>query len=93
VIVLDARNEGRNVGSIATGRGLDNIDYDQETGMLYAAAAEDANLTIAQVDDTGKPTRVALVATVKGARSVVAGRHCAYVIDPLGGRILKVERR
>ncbi len=42
--------------------------------------------------DHGRPTTVAVVPTTKGARSVVAGRGgYAYLIDPLGGRILKVE--
>jgi DNA-binding beta-propeller fold protein YncE len=92
VIVLDASRGGRQVGSIATGAGVDNIDYTEATGMLYVAAAEAAQLTVARVDDSGKPSLVARVPTVKGARSVVAGRNgSVYLIDPIGGRILKVE--
>jgi len=49
-------------------------------------------LTVARIDDSGRPTLLALVPTAKGARSVVAGAsESAYLIDPLGGRILKVE--
>jgi hypothetical protein len=49
-------------------------------------------LTIARVDDEGSPTPVAVVPTTEGARSVVAGANgSVYLIDPLGGRILKVE--
>jgi DNA-binding beta-propeller fold protein YncE len=92
VIVLDTAHDGRVAGSIATGAGVDNIDYNQDTRLLYAAAAEAAQLTIAKIDDNGKPTALAVVATTKGARSVVAGANgCAYLIDPIGGRILKVE--
>jgi hypothetical protein len=46
------------------------------------------------VDDSGRPTALAEIPTTKGARSVVAGAgRDAYVIDPEGGRILKVELR
>jgi hypothetical protein len=91
VIVLDTVHKGQVVGSIDTGAGVDNIDYVEDTGMLYVAAAEAAQLTVAQVDDHGKPTAVAVVATTKGTRSVVAGAGgVAYLIDPYGGNILKV---
>ena len=93
VIVLDTSHDGRTVGSISTGAGVDNIDYAEDTGLLYAASAETAQLTIARVDESGRPTRLALVATANGARSVVAGTSgSAYLIDPLAGRILKVEQ-
>jgi DNA-binding beta-propeller fold protein YncE len=91
VVVLDAAHDGHVAGSIATGAGVDNIDYVEDTGMLYVAAAEAAQLTIAHVDDNGKPAAVAVVPTTKGTRSVVAGAGgVAYLIDPLGGNILKV---
>ena len=92
VIVLDPAHDGRVTGSIATGSGVDNIDYDNETGLLYAAAADAAQLTVARVGDDGKPALFALIETVKGARSVIVGSSgSAYLIDPIGGRILKVE--
>ena len=83
---------GRVAGSVPTGAGVDNIDYSEDTGLLYVAAAEAAQLTVARVDDNGRPTSLAIVPTTKGARSVVAGTSGdAYLIDPLGGSILKVE--
>lgn len=92
VVVLDTAHDGRQAGSIATGAGVDNIDYAETTGLLYVAAAEAAQLTVARVDDSGKPSLVAQIPTVKGTRSVVAGANgSAYLIDPIGGRILKVE--
>ncbi len=94
VIVLDSAHQGNVTGSIATGAGVDNIDYSQEAGLLYVAAADAAQLTIASIDDKGSPTIEAVVPTAKGARSVVAGPNgSAYLIDPLEGRILKVERK
>jgi DNA-binding beta-propeller fold protein YncE len=91
VIVLDTNHDGKTVGSVSTGMGLDNIDYSETDGLLYAAAAEAAQFTIARVDGKGVATVVATVPTRKGARSVVAGpRGSAYLIDPYGGAILKV---
>jgi DNA-binding beta-propeller fold protein YncE len=92
VIVVDTAHDGRVVGSIKTGAGVDNIDYAEDSALLYVAAAEAAQLTVARIDDSGKPSPVALVPTANGARSVVAGDGgSAYLIDPVGGRILKVE--
>ena len=92
VIVLDPAHEGRVAGSIPAGAGIDNIDYDNQARLLYVAAADAAQLTIARVDDKGTPTQVAVVPTVKGTRSVIAGGNgSAYLIDPYGGRVLKVQ--
>lgn len=91
VVSVDVMHGGHIVGSIATGAGLDNIDYSPTSAMLYAAASEAALLTVARVDTAGKFVRITTVPTVKGARGVVAadaGR--AYVMDPYGARILKV---
>jgi DNA-binding beta-propeller fold protein YncE len=94
VIVLDGAHQGNVTGSIAAGPGIDDIDYSQDAGLLYVAAAEAGQLTIARIDDKGTPTVEATVPTAKGARSVVAGPDgSAYLIDPLEGRILKVERK
>jgi hypothetical protein len=74
------------------GAGLDNIDYSEEAGLLYAAAADAAKLTIARIDNQGKPIPLAVVPTTESARSVVVGANGrAYLIDPIGGGILKVE--
>jgi DNA-binding beta-propeller fold protein YncE len=92
VMVLDTRRGGRMVGSLAAGAGVDNFDYSELTGLLYVASAEAAHLTIAHIDDLGKPRTLAIVPTTKGTRSVVAGGGgSAYLIDPLNGNILKVE--
>ena len=92
VIVLDPAHQGHVAGSITGGAGIDNIDYDDQSGLLYVAAAEAAQLTIARVDDKGTPTQVAVIPTTKGTRSVIAGgKGRAYLIDPYGGRMLKVQ--
>jgi len=81
VIVLDTAHNGQVVGSITTGAGVDNIDYDADASLLYAAAAEAAQLTVAKVDDQGRPSSIAVVPTTKGARSVIAGTEGrAYLV-------------
>lgn len=91
---LDVAHDGKILDSIQTGAGLDNIDYSAEKKILYAAAGEAAILTIAEVSDDGKFHLKAAVPTVKGARTVVAGKNeIAYVIDPAEARILKLTRK
>jgi len=94
VVSLDAGHGGKVIDTIATGPGLDNIDYSADAKLLYAAASQAASLTIAEVDDYGKFHLKATVPTVKGARGVVAGKgETAYLIDPAEGRILKLIRK
>jgi DNA-binding beta-propeller fold protein YncE len=91
VASLDAGHDGKITDSVRTGPGLDNIDYSMDAKLLYAAASRTASLTIAEVDDRGKFHLRTTIPTVKGARSVVAGKgETAYLIDPTEGSILKV---
>src|SRR5436190_8342622 len=94
VVNLDTAHGGKIVDSIATGPGLDNIDYSLDRKVLYAAASQAATLTIAEVGDDGKFHLKATVPTVKGVRGVVAGKgETAYLIDPAEGSILKLTRK
>jgi len=94
VVALDVGRGGRVIDSLKTGAGLDNIDYSPEEKVLYAAASEIGTLTVAEADDEGRFHLKATIPTVKGARGVVAARAGnAYLIDPLGGHILKMTRK
>jgi len=94
VVNLDAAHDGKVLDLIQTGTGLDNIDYSPEKKLLYAAASQDAKLTIAEVGDDGKFYLKATVATVKGVRGVIAGGgETAYMIDPAEGCILKLTHK
>ena len=91
VVSLDLIHGGKISDSIATGPGLDNIDYSLDRKVLYAAASQAVTLTIADVDDHGKFHLKATVPTVRGARGVIAAKgETAYLIDPAEGRILKL---
>jgi DNA-binding beta-propeller fold protein YncE len=90
VVSIDVAHNGEVLGSIDTGNGLDNIDYLPSGRMLWAAAAFDATLTVARVDEHGGFHKVAVWPTEKGARGVVVdSKGSAFVMDPYGGRILK----
>jgi YVTN family beta-propeller protein len=92
VVSMDVAHYGRVLGSLDAGAGLDNIDYVPGKHLLYAAAAEAATLTVARVEESGALSRIQTVPTVRGARGVVVDPEGnAYLIDPLGGRILKVS--
>jgi len=94
VVALNIGDTGKIVGSIATGDGLDNIDYSDTQHTLYAAASKAATLTVGGVDNHGRITSIAVVPTTTGARGVVAGSTgTAYVADPVRGRILKVTKQ
>jgi hypothetical protein len=91
-VAVDVEHHGSALGSVDTGTGLDNIDYLPAKRLVYAAAAEAAVLTVARVDNSGKFIRVRTVPTVRGARGVVIDSEGhASVMDPYGGRILKVS--
>ena len=67
VIVLDPAHEGKVVGSVAAGAGVDNIDYAQETRLLYVAAQDAAqSIVFRLIGETVSPEEAAAaVAAVK----------------------------
>lgn len=92
VVNLDATHDGKLLDSIATGAGLDDIDFSPDQKLLYAAASITATLSIIEVSDDGKFHLKALVPTAKGARGVAASKNStAYLIDPAKGQILKLS--
>lgn len=80
---------GRITGRLETGGGVDNLDFDPKTGLVYVASGADGTLTFARLDDRGSLTVVGKAATAPGARNAVIdawGR--AYVPDSAGGRLI-----
>lgn len=71
VEVLDAAHNGEKLSSIATGDGVDDLNYSPATHTLYVGAAKDARLTVAGVDSAGKLSLIAQVPTHEGARNGV----------------------
>ncbi len=92
VKVLDAGHEGQELSWLATGDGVDNIDYVEGLHQLFAGAARAAKLTIASVDARGKLSAAAVVPTSAGARNPVATDDgTAYLTDSPQGKILVVS--
>jgi hypothetical protein len=91
VKVLDTGHDGAELSSLATGDGVDNIDYVEARHQLFAGAARAAKLTIAAVDPHGKLTAAAVIPTSTGARNAVATDDgTAYLTDSPAGKILIV---
>jgi DNA-binding beta-propeller fold protein YncE len=91
-VALDLAHDGKEVGRIRTGRGVDNVDYAVKPGLLLVASGADGKLTFARVEKTGALTRLGSAETAKGARCVVAGADgTAYVADSAGGRLIVVK--
>ena len=91
VKVLDVKKDGKLVGRIDTGAGVDNIDYVGATRRLYVGAARVGRLTVAQLQPDGKLTGVATVNTTEGARNGVATDDgTVYLTDAQHGAVLVV---
>jgi DNA-binding beta-propeller fold protein YncE len=89
VLVLDGAHDGAKLAELATGVGVDNIDWFEPQHLLYVAAAKAARITIARVDDKGQATLVATGESTEGARNgVVDANGNVYVADPLNARLL-----
>jgi DNA-binding beta-propeller fold protein YncE len=72
--VMDVAHDGRVLSSVDTGDGVDDLDYDAATHLLYVGAAKAGRLSIARVDAEGRLALVAAVPTQMGARNGVVTR-------------------
>jgi len=89
--VLDLAHDGKVIGRVDTGAGVDNLAYDAARRRLFVASARAGDLVVAEVADGGALRLLATVATAPGARNpVVDARGAAYVEDTAGGRLLVV---
>lgn len=88
---LDVTRNGKQVGSAATGKGVDIVAYNPSLAHLYVPGGDSATLTILGVSATGK-------LAVLGSVAVAADSHCvavdelahAYVCAPKQGALLVV---
>jgi DNA-binding beta-propeller fold protein YncE len=91
VQVLDPKSDGKNLGRLDTGGGVDILDYAPESRRVYAASGKAAKLTVALLDDDGSLTVVATAKTAEGARNaVVDAKGNAYLVDAAAPRLLVV---
>jgi DNA-binding beta-propeller fold protein YncE len=86
---LDAAGDGKVLGRLETGEGVDNLDYVPKTHRIYAAAGRAGTLTVATLDAKGQLTRAAKATTAKGARNAVASDDdVVFIADGPEGKVL-----
>jgi DNA-binding beta-propeller fold protein YncE len=71
VEALDLAHDGKVVGSVDTGDGVDDFDFAPATRRVYVGAARAGQLVIAALDPKGALSAVATVPTAEGARNGV----------------------
>jgi hypothetical protein len=90
--VLDVDHDGRLLGKVRSGKGVDIIAYDATRGHFYLPGDESATMAILGVSSKGALTVLGTVPTVEGAHCVTTDeRGRAYVCDPEHGRLLVIE--
>jgi len=88
-VVLDVKHDGRQLGSITTGSGVDVIGYNPVLSHLYLSAADSATLSVIGVSNKGKLSLLATGNAVKGAHCVTGDdQGNIWVCDPQHGRLL-----
>jgi DNA-binding beta-propeller fold protein YncE len=86
--VLDLAS-GKQIGTAASGAGVDIIAYNPHLGHVYLPGAKSATMAIIAVGNDGAARVLGTVATARGAHCVVADeRDNAYACDPVAGRLL-----
>jgi DNA-binding beta-propeller fold protein YncE len=92
--VLDAAHDGRVLSSIARGAGYDVIGYSPSLGHVYLAGTTCRCLTVLGVSATGGLTFLGRFDATSAAHCAASDdRGHAWVCDPDGGRLLRIDDR
>src|SRR5260221_5014307 len=87
LLAIDAKT-GVHKGNVATGDGVDNIDYLPSKRLVYATAGRSEKMTVAHLEDDGSLKIVATSPIGKGCRVVVVTQDgTAYAADSAGGQL------
>jgi DNA-binding beta-propeller fold protein YncE len=90
--VLDLAHDGKAVGRLKTGGGVDDIAYDAQKRRLFVASSKDGTLTIAHVSDSGAIDLVATLPTAPGARNPVLDASGTLFVEDSGrGQLLIID--
>jgi DNA-binding beta-propeller fold protein YncE len=89
LVVLDIDHNGKQLGSVSSGSGVDVIAYSPSLAHVYFPGAGSATMAIVGVAASGQPTVLGTVPTASGAHCVTADdRGNAWVCDPDHGQLL-----
>ena len=91
-IAIDVDHEGKELGTVGTGNGVDVIAYSPSLMHLYVPGASSGTLAIIDVKDNGEVATLATLPTAKGAHCVTADEEGGvWVCDPQEGRLLYLK--
>ena len=79
-------NSGKIVASQPIGPGVDAVEFDSKTGLIYASTGGDGTLSIVHEDGADKYTLVQNVKTLSGARTLAVDRQTGKVYLPAAER-------
>jgi hypothetical protein len=92
--VLDINDDGRVLSSVARGAGFDVIGYSPVFGHLYLAGTACRCLVILGVNSAGQLSFLDRFEATSSAHCAAADdRGHAWICDPDGGRLLRVDDR
>jgi DNA-binding beta-propeller fold protein YncE len=91
-VVLDTGN-GKSVSNVASGNGVDIIDYDATLSHLYLPGGKSATMAVLGVSRQGKLSLLGTVPTAAGAHCVAAANGSVFVCDPKKGRLIVFRDR
>lgn len=88
-VALDVAHDGKQLGSVKTGKGVDIVAYSPRLSHLYVPGGDDATLTVVGVGDHGQLRVLGNLPTAPDAHCVAADEvGNAYVCDPQHGQLL-----
>jgi hypothetical protein len=90
--VLDIKQDGRVLGSLSAGNGIDIISYNPQLNHLYLPGGKSATMAIVAVSNQGQLSLLKTIKTAGGAHCVVADNaNQVWVCDPEHGQVLLFE--
>src|SRR6185369_9761542 len=91
-VVLDT-GSGKVVSSLASGDGVDIIDFDPTLSHLYVPGGRSATMAVMGVSREGQLSLLGTVPTAVGAHCVAAARGNVFVCNPTKGRLIVFRDR
>jgi hypothetical protein len=86
-VVLDAET-GKVVSSLASGDGVDIIDFDARVSHLYLPGSKSATMAVMGVSGEGRLSLLGTLPTAAGAHCVAAANRSVFVCDPKKGQLM-----